>query len=192
MLGEGNAWVPEREGTLREMKPNPRRVGWVLAGVAIAAVLVGGAGVAVATTGTMGAPSTVSSADAPDGHMFGTGHRNGMGDMEGGAFGGDSPMDAAASSYLGLSRTDLPARLQNGETLADVAAAQGKSVSGLEDAMVAAMTADLDANTTLTAQEKAADVALMRSHLHVMVSANDSSGDGDGPMGAGMGGMMGR
>ena len=87
-----------------------------------------------------------------------------------------------------LSRTDLQAHLQNGETIADVAAAQGKSVSGLEDAMVAALKANLDANTTLTAQEKVADVALMRSHLHAMVSANDSSVHGSGPMGAGWAG----
>ena len=58
--------------------------------------------------------------------------------------------------------------------------------------MVAAMTISLDANTTLTAEQKAADLALMKSHLDVMVSATRSSGAGFGPMGAGMGGMMGR
>ena len=58
--------------------------------------------------------------------------------------------------------------------------------------MVAAMTTDLDANTTLTVEEKAADVALMKSHLDVMVSATHSSGAGFRPMGVAMGGMMGR
>ena len=56
--------------------------------------------------------------------------------MAGVAFGENSPM-AAAAAYLGLSRTVLQAQLQNGKALADVTAAQGKSVSGLEDAMVA-------------------------------------------------------
>ena len=53
-------------------------------------------------------------------------------------------------------------QLQGGQSLADIAAAQGKSVSGLEDAMIAAMTSHLDANTTLTAEQKAA-LAAMKS-----------------------------
>jgi hypothetical protein len=184
--------VSEREGKLREMKLNRKSVTWGLAGVALAGALVGGAGVAVAATGTTSAsPSTVSSADPPNGHMGGIGDMNGMGDLAGMAFGENSPM-AAAAAYLGLSRTDLQAQLHSGKALAEVAAAQGKSVSGLEEAMVAAMRTNLDANTTLTAAEKAADVALMRSHIDVMVSATHSSGAGFEPMGAGMGGMMGR
>jgi hypothetical protein len=99
---------------------------------------------------------------------------------------------AAAAGYLGLSPTDLRTQLHDGQSLADVAAAQGKSASGLQDAMIAAMTANLDANTTLTAEEKAAHLALMKSHLDVMVTATHSSTAGFGPMGAGMGGMMGR
>ena len=176
------------------MKLNRKSVTWGLAGLALAGALVGGAGVAVAATGTTSAsasPSTVSSADPPYGHMGGIGDMNGMGDMAGTAFGEDSPM-AAAAGYLGLGRTDLQAQLRNGKSLADVAAAQGRSVSGIEDAVVAAMTTSLDANTTLTAAEKAADLAVMRSHLDVMVTAAHSSGAGFGPMGAGMGGMMGR
>jgi len=191
MLGGKHRWVWEHEGKPREMKLNRKSVTWGLAGLALAGALVGGAGVAVAATGTTStSPSAVSSADPPYGHM-GMGDMDGMGDMAGMAFGENSPMEAAAG-YLGLSRTDLQAQLQNGQSLADVAAAQGKSVSGLEDAMVAAMTNNLDANTTLTAEEKAADLALMRSHLDVMVRATHSSGAGFGPMGAGVGGMMGR
>jgi len=176
------------------MKLNRKSVTWGLAGLALAGALVGGAGVAVAATGTTSAspsPSTVSSADPPYGHMGGIGDLNGMGDMAGTAFGEDSPM-AAAAGYLGLGRTDLQAQLRIGKSPADVAATQGRSVSGIEDAVVAAMTTSLDANTTLTAAEKAADLAVMRSHLDVMVTATHSSGAGFGPMGAGMGGMMGR
>jgi len=110
--------------------------------------------------------------------------------MAGMAFGENSAM-AAAADYLGLSLTDLRAELRSGTSLADVAAAQGKSVSGLEDAMIAAMTSHLDANTTLTAEEKAAALAAMKSHLDAVVTATPSSASGLGPMGAGMGRMMG-
>jgi len=174
------------------MKLNRKSVTWGLAGLALAAALVGSVGVAVAATGTTStSPSTVSSADPPYGHLGGMGDMDGMGDMAGMAFGENVPMDAAAS-YLGLSRTDVQADLQDGKSLADVAAVQGKSEAGLEDAMMAAMTTTLDANTSLTAAEKAADLALLKSHLDVMVTATHSSGAGFGPRGAQMGEMMGR
>jgi hypothetical protein len=170
------------------MKLNRKSVTWGIAGLALAALLVGGAGVALAATGTTSAvSSTVSSADPPYGHMGDMGDADGMENMAGMAFGEDSPM-AAAAAYLGLSRDDLLAQLHSGQSLAAVAAAQGKSVSGLEDAMMTAMTTTLDANTTLTAEAKAADLALMKSHLDAMVTATHSSGAGFGPMGA----MMGR
>ena len=184
------------------MKLNRKGATWGLAGLALAAALVGGAGIAVAATGTPSStspsstapsstsPSSTSSADPPYGHMGGSAGMGDRGDMTGMAFGENSAMVAAAD-YLGLSLTDLRAQLQSGTSLADVAAAQGKSLSGLEDAMVAAMTSHLDANTTLTAQEKAAALTLMRSNLDAMVTANHSSGSGIGLMGAGMRRMMG-
>lgn len=58
--------------------------------------------------------------------------------------------------------------------------------------MVAAVTSDLDANTLLTADQKAADLAVMKSHIDAIVNATHSSGSGFGPMGAGMNQMMGR
>jgi hypothetical protein len=174
------------------MKLNRKGATWGLAGLALAAALVGGAGIAVAATGTPSSTSTssTSSADRPYGHMGGSAGMGDRGAMTGMAFGENSAM-AAAADYLGLSLTDLRAQLQSGTSLADVAAAQGKSLSGLEDAMVAAMTSHLDANTTLTAQEKAAALTLMRSNLDAMVTATHSSGSGIGLMGAGMRRMMG-
>jgi ribosomal protein S20 len=53
------------------------------------------------------------------------------------------PFDAAAK-YLGLSRGQLLSELRGGKTLAQIAQAQGKSVSGLEQALVSAQTARLD------------------------------------------------
>jgi len=55
----------------------------------------------------------------------------------------------AAASYLGLTEGELHSRLESGKTLAEVAKAQGKSVAGLKNAMVA------DAKTHLDAAAKA-------------------------------------
>ena len=194
MLGGRHRWVPERERKSREMKLNRKGVTWAIAGLALAGALVGGAGIAVAATGTpqsSRSPSSTSLVDPPYGHMGGMAGTGDMGDMAGMGFGENSAM-AAAADYLGLSLTDLRAELQGGQSLADIAAAQGKSVSGLEDAMIAAMKTHLDANTTLTAEQKAAALAAMKSHLDVMVTATHSPGAGIGPLGAGMGSMMGR
>jgi hypothetical protein len=65
-------------------------------------------------------------------------------------FGGHGPFDHhlgdldAAASYLGLTEDQLRTQLQSGKTLADVAKAQGKSVDGLIDALVAAAKQHLD------------------------------------------------
>lgn len=179
------------------MRLNRKRVTVGLAGLAIAGALAGGAGIALAATGTPGAPSTASSTAPPYGHMGGSGDMEGMsgpgqmGHRAGMVFGETSPM-AAAAGYVGLSLADLRARLQGGQSLAAVAAGQGKSVAGLEDAMLAAMTSNLDANITLTAEQKATHLALVESHLDAMVNAIHSSGAAIGPIGAGTGGMMGR
>ena len=66
----------------------------------------------------------------------------------------------AAAKYLGLSDSDLRAKLRAGDSLADVAKAQGKDVGGLQDAIVAAQKAELDkavADKKLT-QSQADDV----------------------------------
>jgi hypothetical protein len=51
---------------------------------------------------------------------------------------------SAAAKYLGLSESDLRTKLASGQSLADVAKAQKKDVTGLQDAIVAAEKADLD------------------------------------------------
>jgi hypothetical protein len=50
----------------------------------------------------------------------------------------------AAAGYLGLSRAQLLGDLRKGQTLAQIAQARGKSVSGLQQAMAAAMKKRLD------------------------------------------------
>jgi hypothetical protein len=55
---------------------------------------------------------------------------------------------AAATSYLGLSRQALVRELRGGKSLAEVATARGKSVDGLEDALVTALRSRADAART--------------------------------------------
>ena len=60
--------------------------------------------------------------------------------------------------------------------------------------MLAAAKSALDANTTLTAEQKAADLAAMKSQIETMVNSSHTLGTGGGMMGGqgrGMHGMMG-
>jgi hypothetical protein len=51
----------------------------------------------------------------------------------------------AAAQYLGVSRAELVKDARAGQTLAQIATAHGKSVDGLEAAMLAALKTKLDA-----------------------------------------------
>jgi hypothetical protein len=53
---------------------------------------------------------------------------------------------SVASSFLGISTNDLLRRLRSGASLADVAAAEGASVKGLEQALLANLKSDLEAD----------------------------------------------
>jgi hypothetical protein len=82
---------------------------------------------------------------------------------------------AAIASYLGLTEDELRAQLESGKTLAQIASARGKSVSGLEDVIYADMKTHLDqavADGKLTAAQEQAMLAELRSHIDDMV--NDS------------------
>ena len=167
------------------MKTNRKRVvtGFVAAGL-VAGTLAGG-GVALASTGGTPAPATSASAQPSTGWCGG--QFGGMGGM----WSGQHSVMAAAASYLGLSQAELRAQLQAGRSLADVAKAQGKPVSGLKDAILAAMTSRVNASG-LTAAQKAAMLSHMRSHLDAMINSDmdmaDAPGMGMGHMGS-SGGM---
>ena len=88
----------------------------------------------------------------------------------------------AAATYLGLSQTDLQTQLRAGKSLADVANDRGKSVSGLKDAMVAAISANLNATSELSADQKSAMLALAKSRVATMVTTPHPAGAGC-PMG---------
>ena len=64
---------------------------------------------------------------------------------------------AAAADYLGVSVDQLARQLQGGTSLADLAKAQGKSVDGLDQALVDAAKADLDSSVAagdITAEQE--------------------------------------
>ena len=90
-----------------------------------------------------------------------------------GGHGPGGPASTAIASYLGLTADELRTQLQSGKTLADVAKAQGKTVSGLEDAIVAAATKKLDAAVTagkITAAQEQTMLADVKSHVDDMVN----------------------
>ena len=165
------------------MKLNRKRVVTGLAATGLVAGALAGGGVALAATGATPTPATSTSADPPYG--LGAGHFGGMHGM----WSDQQPPLAAAAAYLGMSQDELRTQLQAGKSLADVAHAQGKPVSGLKDAILAAMTSRINANSALTAAQQTAIITQMKSHLDTMVNMTYPSGAGTGPMGAPMRGM---
>jgi len=110
---------------------------------------------------------------------------------------GGGPFDlSAVTDYLGLTVAQLRTQQEAGKSLADIAKAQGKTVAGLEDAIVAAATKKLDAAVTagkLTAAQEAAMLADLKSHVDDMVNrTGPPAGDHGGPgFGHGPGGFPG-
>ena len=181
------------------MNRNRKRL---LAGLAATGVLAGGlaaGGVALASTGPAPATAAATAATPAGGPCDG-----GLGGMPG-MWSGRPPAMTAAADYLGLTQAQLRAQLQSGTSLADLAKARGKSVSGLENAILAAMTSWINSSTTLSATQKAAMISQLKSHLDAMVNGAFPGGpgmphggsftgrmptwDNDPPMG-GMHGMM--
>jgi hypothetical protein len=81
---------------------------------------------------------------------------------------------SAAAKYLGLSESDLRSKLRGGDSLADVAKAQGKDVAGLEQAIVDATKAELDkavAAKKLTQSQADDALAALKDHVDDIVSA---------------------
>jgi hypothetical protein len=75
-----------------------------------------------------------------------------------------------SASYLGLTPEQLRTQLHAGKSLAAVATAQGKSESGLESAIVAAVDKRIDASK-LTAARKAAVISDVNSNVDAFVTA---------------------
>ena len=158
----------------------------VLAGLAATGILAGaaaGGGVALASART---PATTATTAAATAAQPAFGWCDGPGGMHGMRYGQQAVLTAAAD-YLGVSQTQLVSQLQAGKSLADVATAQGKSVAGLKDAILAAMTSRINASTGLSAAQKADRISEVNSHLDAMVNGTYPVGAGGHRMHSPMG-----
>lgn len=135
-----------------------------LVGLGLVGSLATGVGLASAATTPTPSPTPGHGAGSW-GSMHGT-----AGDMMGGMMSSHTMPIAAAATYLGLSQTDLQTQMAAGQSLADIAKARGKSISGLQDALGAAMAAGINSSTTLSQTQKTAMITTMKSHVAAMVA----------------------
>jgi len=84
----------------------------------------------------------------------------------------------AAAGYLGLSTAELKSRLRSGKTLAELASSQHKSASGLENAIVAAISSSVQSDHALSAGEKATITAGAKAWIDAIVEHNWPVGNG--------------
>lgn len=86
---------------------------------------------------------------------------------------------AAAADYIGITEAKLRASLEDGDTLAEIATANGKTSAGLVDALVAAARADLDAAVKagrLTAAQRTSLLRGLDSRMEDVVNREFSFG----------------
>jgi hypothetical protein len=116
-----------------------------------------------------------------------------------GGFGGGRPGGAffvmgdvpAAASFLGLTNQQVLSDLQNGQTLADIAKAQGKTVDDLVAALVAAQKANLDKVVSagrLSSDQETKILSALETQITNQVNGTPSLGGPGGP-GFGHGGF---
>jgi hypothetical protein len=131
---------------MKDLKSNHRRLKRkAMSAAAVAAFAAGAVIVAVpAATGHSAAHAHRGTGAAPRHH----GHHGAH--IQGARSGAARGEIATAASYLGLSTARLRSDLRSGETLAQVAQANGKSTAGLIDALVSARTARLPAESALS------------------------------------------
>ncbi|HYK06697.1 MAG TPA: hypothetical protein VEW11_02900 [Gaiellaceae bacterium] len=93
---------------------------------------------------------------------------------------------AAAADYLGLTEAQLRTALEDGDTLAAIAKANGKTAAGLADALVTAAKADLDKKVAagrLTSAQRASILADLESRIDDVVNGEFAFGFRGGPGG---------
>jgi hypothetical protein len=91
---------------------------------------------------------------------------------------------APLSSYLGISSSTLQSELGKGETLAQIAKAQGKSVAGLVTAMLAPRKSELEAEVSAGRLTAAQEQRIESSEAERMLDFVDASPRGFGAFGA--------
>ena len=174
------------------METNRRRLlTGLAAGGVLAAALTGG-GVAIAATGSTGsaapAAATALAATGTPGSPSAAAVTapNGQHGARGPAFRRFAwrhphvvrSAFRSAAAYLGLTPQQLRAELRDGKSLAQVAAARGKTVQGLEYAILTGAVKAIDAHTGWTAARKAAVTTRVKSHLNAIVNATFPYGIG--------------
>jgi hypothetical protein len=120
-------------------------------------------------------------ADAPL-FALGGGHPGGGHGRGFGGPGGGMSLDAAAT-YIGVTAGDLRTQLAAGKTLATIATDNGKTVDGLEAALTAAATKDLDAAVAagkLTAAQESKILADLPTRLDHEINEAHTGGPGAG------------
>jgi AraC-like DNA-binding protein len=88
---------------------------------------------------------------------------------------------AAAAKYLGLSEQQLFRQLGSGKSLAQIASARGKSVSGLKDAMAAEIRARLDKAVAGKLLTSAQEQKILSSLSSILDTQINRKGVGFGP-----------
>ena len=85
----------------------------------------------------------------------------------------------AAAAYLGVTEAELRTSLEDGDTLAEIATANGKTAAGLVDALVAAAKVDLDEKVEagrLTEAQRTSILADLESRMEDVVAGEFSFG----------------
>ena len=145
----------------------------VLAGLAATGITVGalaGGGVAVASTGPAQVSATPTATASPHVQCSGYGHMHGN---HHGMWHGHNAVGKAIAGYLGLSQDQLRSKVESGMSLADVAGEQGKSVAGLESAIVKAVTSQVN-SSNLSTDQKSMIISAVKNHVGQIVNATCS------------------
>jgi hypothetical protein len=91
---------------------------------------------------------------------------------------------AAAADFLGVTEAELQERLRDGDTLAEIATAEGKTAAALVDALVAAAKGDLDEKVDagrITAAQRSSILEDLEQRMEDVVSGEFSFGFRGGP-----------
>jgi hypothetical protein len=179
-LVDRNRQARVKKETIMRM-PSPRTFA---SGAIVLLVLAAGGATALAKSGS-GSPDPSTSAVGPKGVVA---TAECVAPVPPGARPGPlGAMVSAASTYLGLSPDQIGQELKSGKTLADVANAQGKSVAGLEQAVIGAAKTALDKSVaagSITATEEQQVLDQLNAQLDDFVN-----GSGGLSISLGSGGM---
>jgi hypothetical protein len=107
---------------------------------------------------------------------FGGGYGRGFGRFAGGDL-------SAAATYLGLTTTQIRTDMQGGQTLAQIATAQGKTADGLVQALVSAETTKLGTAVTagtLTSAQETSILSNLQTRITDIVNGTRPAGGGFG------------